>query len=73
MPRDTITCRYCHGVIGPHWQVFEHITCTPTPKPEPAPSADATELQQKAREAERQWHRLNRRIDRLTGRGYRWS
>ena len=37
MTRQTISCRYCGGQIGPHWQVFDHITCKVPPQPEPTP------------------------------------
>jgi hypothetical protein len=35
---QTIECRYCHGRIGPHWQVFEHVRCGVASEPTPQPS-----------------------------------
>jgi hypothetical protein len=35
--------------------------------------AETAALQQKAREAEKQWNRLSRKIDRMTGHGWKWS
>jgi hypothetical protein len=32
--RDTITCPVCGGTMGPHWQVFTHVTCQPAPLPD---------------------------------------
>jgi hypothetical protein len=29
--RDRIECPYCHAMIEHHYQLFEHVTCTPTP------------------------------------------
>jgi hypothetical protein len=44
MTRDTITCRYCGGLIREHHEVFDHIACeapTPTAEPTPAPTPEA--------------------------------
>ena len=46
----------------------------PAPTPEPvAPQADEAELQHKAHQLSKEWNKLSRKIDRMTGRGYRWS
>jgi len=70
----------------PLWQLFEAhgvdvatMTARPIEGPvmvprEPlVPETEEAELQQKAHQLSKEWNRLNRRIDRATGRGWRWS
>jgi hypothetical protein len=69
-----------------YWGMVDPASIPPEPEPTPefapvlAPdpeavssTADAVELQQLMRESVKKWTRLNRKIDRLTGYGYRWS
>jgi hypothetical protein len=53
MTRDTITCRYCGGLIGPHWQVFAHSRCQPGDlTPEQQREVEAMERRNLARMAD---------------------
>jgi hypothetical protein len=68
----------------PFWEWWVSMVPDPEPEPEPvpvpaptpepvAPQADEAELQHKAHQLSKEWNKLSRKIDRVTGRGYRWS
>jgi hypothetical protein len=60
MGRDIIRCCYCGGTIGLHWQLFDHITCTP-----PA-DVSAEELKRQGWQLEKTLNRVGRTLERLT-------
>jgi hypothetical protein len=59
MRRETIRCRYCDGEIGAHWQLFNHMTCTP-----PRGDVSAEERKRQGWQLEKQLNRIGRSFER---------